>query len=140
MRRPCSHFQRLILLGLLCVSPVDAQPANQTSQISHDASAHLEEIISILQKEWLDRETLDWAAVKQRVFERAGAAQSIPETFGAIRLLLASLGDKHSYYITASGAYIYNPESPTQSTGRCTPPPFVPPVVPADVGYVRIQI
>ena len=83
---------------------------------------------------------MDWGTFGLHVFQRAGAAQTIPETYDAIRLALTLLGDKHSYYVTASGDYIYNPQSPTQSTGECTPAPLVTPPLPSGVGYVRIQI
>ena len=58
----------------------------------------------------------------------------------AIRLALTLLGDKHSYYVTPANEFIFNPESPTESTGQCRPAPVVAPAVPADVGYVRLQI
>jgi C-terminal processing protease CtpA/Prc len=83
---------------------------------------------------------MDWNGLRQRVFAKAGTAQTIPETYDAIRFLLTLLGDKHSYYVTASGENIFNPQSPTQSTGECTPAPLITPAIPADVGYVRIQI
>jgi carboxyl-terminal processing protease len=83
---------------------------------------------------------MDWDRLRQRVFTKAGAAQTIPETYDAIRLLLTLLGDKHSYYVTASGQNIFNPHSPTQSTRECTPTPLVTRPIPSDVGYVRIQI
>jgi hypothetical protein len=115
-------------------------PGAQTAQISTEASSHLTEIVSVLQKEWLYRGTMDWSTFRQRVLEKAGAAQTIPETYDAIRLALTLLGDKHTYYVTAAGENIYNPQSPTQSTGECTPAALVTPPIQADVGYVRIQI
>ena len=35
---------------------------------------------------------------------------------------------------------MWNPESPTQVTGKCEPAPLVTPPLPADIGYIRIQI
>ncbi len=83
---------------------------------------------------------MDWDSFRQRVFERAGAARAIPDTYDAIRFALTLLGDKHSYYVPMSGDTIYNPQSPTQSTGECSPAAFVPPELPVGIGYVRIQI
>jgi peptidase S41-like protein len=110
------------------------------AQISSEASAHLSEVVSVLQREWLFRERMDWKTFRQRVFEKAGTAQTIPETYDAIRLALTMLGDRHTWYRPSSGETIHNPQSPTQSTGECTPAPFALPGIPADVGYVRIQI
>jgi hypothetical protein len=124
----------LLTLFLPCRLVVAQTPLSPT------AAAHLDEIISVLQREWLHRDGMDWKAFRQRVFERAGAAQTIPDTYDAIKLALSLLGDKHSHYIPASGPTIYNPQSPTQVTAECTPAPFVAASVPADVGYVRIQI
>ena len=106
----------------------------ETAQISPEARSHLTEVISVLQREWLHRDTMDWERLRQRVFAKAGAAQTIPETYDAIRFLLTLLGDKHSHYVTASGENIVNPQSPTQSTGECTPAPLVTTPIPADVG------
>ena len=136
MRRHTSIIALLITLGILC----GALQRAQTAQISTEASSHLTEIISVLQREWLHRDNMNWDSLRQRVFAKAGAAQTIPETYDAIRLLLTLLGDKHSYYVTASGENIFNPQSPTQSTGECTPAPLVTPPISAGVGYVRIQI
>ena len=35
---------------------------------------------------------MDWEVFRRRVFEKAGAAQTIPETYDAIRLALTLLG------------------------------------------------
>jgi len=137
MRRIHSGYAALVLsFGALC----GILRAAQAPQISTEASAHLTEIISALQKEWLHRDKMDWGTFRQRVFQQAGAAQTIPETYEAIRLGLTLLGDKHSHYVTAEGKSIFNPASPTQSTGECTPAAPVTPPLPAGVGYVRIQI
>jgi carboxyl-terminal processing protease len=114
--------------------------AAAAGQISVEANAHLSELTAVLQREWLYRDKVDWNMFRRRVLAEAPAAQTIPDTYGAIRLALTLLGDKHSYYVPPTGDTIFNPQSPTQSTGECFPPAFVPPEVPADIGYVRIQI
>jgi hypothetical protein len=103
--------------------------------ISPEAESHLTEIVAVLQREWLHRDKMDWDSFRRRVFERAGAAQTIPDTYDAIRLALTLLGDKHTYYRTAVGENMWNPESPTQVTGKCEPAPLVTPPLPADIGY-----
>jgi carboxyl-terminal processing protease len=110
------------------------------ASMSAEARAHLEEIITVLQREWLHRDGFDWPGFTRQVMEKAGTAQTIPETYDAIRAGLKLLGDKHTYYVPAQGNTIFNPESPTQSTGECTPPPAVTPELPADVGYVQLRV
>jgi hypothetical protein len=130
MRRRCLSLLLIAVLALL----LGGSGAAQTPQMSADASAHLAEINAILQQAWLHRSDMDWQAFQQRVLQRAAAARSIPETYDAIRLALNLLADRHSYYVTSSG------ENITQSRERCVRAAFVPPQIPADVGYVRVQI
>ncbi len=111
----------------------------QSPEMSRAANQHLTEIIEILQRSWLYRSTMDWDTLRQRAFAKAGAAQTIPETFDAIRLVLTLLGDKHTYYVTPTYDFIFNPESPTESTRSCTPSPAVTPDIPVDVGYLRVR-
>jgi C-terminal processing protease CtpA/Prc len=120
------------LCGLVGGSP--------TAQESSEARSHLEEIISVLETEWLHRNKVDWADFRNRVLQTASGATTIPETYDAIRLALSLLGDKHSYYVAGDGTTFPNPASPTQSTGECTPEPAVTPALPGDIGYVRVQI
>ncbi len=77
MRKMHHRYAALVLsFGALCGILQGAQAA----QISTEASAHLSEIISVLQKEWLHRDKMDWGNLRQRVFRQAGAAQTIPDT------------------------------------------------------------
>ncbi len=109
----------------------------QPSRLSLEAGAHLDEIINIFQAQWLHRDGFDWDQFRQKVHEQAGAAQTIPDTYDAIRLALTLLGDRHSYYLTASGDSITAP-SPVADC-RPSSPATLPPL-PADVGYVRVRI
>ena len=76
MRRPNSITSSLITLVILC-----GALGAETAQISPEARSHLTEVISVLQREWLHRDTMDWERLRQRVFAKAGAAQTIPETY-----------------------------------------------------------
>jgi carboxyl-terminal processing protease len=148
MRALRQRFSLAVLLAALAVlhglaqgaSAPASTPASPQASMSAEARAHLEEIIAVLQREWLHRDGFDWPGFTRQVMEKAGAAQTIPETYDAIRVGLKLLGDKHSYYIPAKGDTIFNPESPTQSTGECTPPPAVTPTLPDDVGYIQIKV
>lgn len=128
------------LLALLLTKGVLLWSSAQKPGDLTETHSHLAEIISVLEKEWLHRHKMDWVNFRKQVFQRAGGAKTVPETYDAIRLALSLLGDKHSYYITQEGKPIFNPASPTQSTGECTPRPPVTPPLPSDVAYVRVQI
>jgi len=116
-----------VILSALCALSVlpPRSPrlhAQQGPQLSREARAHLEEIVAVLKTHWLHRSAMDWNQFRRRVFERAGAAQTIPDTYDAIRFALALLGDKHTYYVRVDGLPIFNPESPSQSTGNARHP------------------
>jgi hypothetical protein len=125
-----------IASNTLCAMLLSAQAV----PISSQAESHLAEIVAVLQREWVHRDKMDWDNFRLRVLERAGAAQTIPDTYDAIRLALTLLGDKHTYYRTAGRENMWNPESPSQVTGTCEPAPLVMPPLPAEIGYVRIRI
>jgi C-terminal processing protease CtpA/Prc len=128
------------LVALLLTTAALVSSSMQKPSGSLEARSHLAEIISVLEKEWLHRDRMDWDDFRKQVFQRAGAAQTVPETYDAIRLALSLLADKHSYYITQEGKPIFNPASPTQSTRECTPKPAVGAPLPPDVAYIRVQI
>ena len=53
----------------------------QATRLSQEARGHLKEIIGTLQTRWLHRGSFDWESFKQQVFQKAGEAQAIPETY-----------------------------------------------------------
>lgn len=135
------RFAIILVTAGLIVGSLGGRPAAQAArQLSPEAAAHLSEIVSVLRREWLFRANTDWAAFERRVFDHAGHARSIADTYDAIRMALSMLGDKHSYYVPAAGAPVFNPESPTQSTSECTPSDPAIVQTPPDVGYLRVQI
>jgi len=129
-----SRFAAALLLSISV-----ARLAGQTQELS-DPVAHVSEFVSVIEREWLYRERMDWGNFRRQVMAHAQSAKTIPDTYDAIRFALGLLGDKHSYYIPATGSPIFNPQSPTQTTGECLAIDPEPPQVPADVGYVRVQI
>ena len=104
-RRP-TIFAALFVVSITLSTGMRSAPA---VPISPEAESHLNEIVAVLQREWVHRDKMDWDIFRRRVFERAGAAQTIPDTYDAIRLALTLLGDKHTYYRTAGGENMWNP-------------------------------
>lgn len=130
----------IVVLGIALGLLSGALPSAQSTEMPAPVRNHLNEFIAVFQRQWLYRASMDWASLKERVFEKAGPAQTIPETVDAIRLALTLLGDKHSYYVTPDGDYINNPDSPTQQTGQCVAPPLAAPMTPPDIAYLRIRL
>jgi carboxyl-terminal processing protease len=135
------HAAWLIAL-LIAVGGIraDDTSAHQSPEISPEVRAHLDEIVEVLKARWLRRGSMDWVSFRQRVLAKAAGARTLPDSDEAIRLALQRLGDRHSDYIPAQGSVIFNPESPSQSTGQCTPVDAVTPPLPPDIGFVKGQI
>lgn len=83
---------------------------------------------------------MDWPSFRSAVLYEARNAQTIEDTYPAIKLGLTLLGDRHSYYVTRSCEYIFNPDSPS-AFGACAanPEPPAPARFP-DIGYIRIRV
>jgi carboxyl-terminal processing protease len=127
--------------ALLLLPPVGRRATAQASrQLTPHVAAHLSEIVSVIQRQWLFRARMDWMSFERQMFDRAAGATTIADAQDAIRVGLSMLADKHSYYIRPDGSLVFNPESPTQSTGECTPTEFAPVATPPDIGYLRATI
>lgn len=100
-----------------------------TSQIATD---YLEEILEIMQTYSIHQHTIDWDIFRNKVFNEAEAAQTIEDTYPAIRLALSMLEDQHSIYVTAEGR-------PISDTKNC--PSSLAIAVPEDeeVGYIKVS-
>ena len=102
--------------------------------ISAAARAYLEQVLTIMQNNSINRLTLDWTAVRAQAIEAAGAAQTIPDTYPGIRTALARLADDHSSYRGADGVIVaVRLRSCTGSGG-----PARPASLPATIGYVSV--
>lgn len=108
-------------------SPSPSPSTGQTPQ------AYLEGLIGVMETNSINRFTIDWSAFRSRVMAEGAAAQTIPETFPAIRTAIALLNDNHSFYIPASGGSIIS-----ASSRACAAPVAATPTVPAGIGYVRV--
>ena len=127
-----------IACGAAATAP--APPTSSSVTISAVASAHLNEIVNNFQQRWYFRSQVEWNTFRQTVLFEARDAQTIEDTLPAIKLALTMLGDRHSYYVTRTGQYIFNPASPS-AFGACAsnPEPPEPPRF-ADIGYVRVRV
>jgi carboxyl-terminal processing protease len=98
------------------------------------ARVYLDQLLDIIQANSIKRLTIDWAGFRASVIAEAGAAQTIADTYPAIRLALRLLGDGHSSYQPSTGALIF------ERNRTCMAPAAVSrPTLPATVGYVKVD-
>lgn len=119
----------LLLLAILFITCSKSDEPGP--RIAPVAENYLNEVISIMEQNSINRLTIDWADFRKTVFNAAGTAQSIRATDPAITFALRRLGDNHSFVITTDGRSLFAGSLNCQ--GGATP------ANPAsDVGYVRI--
>ena len=107
-------------------------PAAPTGTLSPLAHAYLNELIALMEAHSINRLTIDWNTFRASVVTAAGAAQSVRETFPAIRTALMLLGDGHSFYRPVAGTPI------SAATRGCGAPGSAVPPLPDTVGYVSV--
>src|SRR5437762_3578746 len=108
-------------------------PPTQVPAASRLASDYVNELVNTMQQNSINRGRIDWTDFRAQVFQRASGAQTIVDSYPAITLALGLLDDHHSFYQAVGGGGLGNPRGP-----RCAAVTAGTPVVPSDIGYVRI--
>lgn len=135
MRGTTRRLRAAVVVGLLtlsgasCSSPVDADLGLTGNEL---AVAYVDYVIGVMRANSVNRLKIDWTAFTSTVRASASNAQSIAQTYPAIRTALTLLGDGHSTYRGVDGTVLYVP------TRTCTAPTPTRPALPANIGYVRI--
>ena len=131
----------LAIVGLVACGKDSATPTQPTPSttattvtIAAQARQYLESVVTVMQNNSIKRLTIDWNAFRAEVFDAAREAQTIPDTFPAIRVALSRIGDGHSSYRSVSGTVIF--VSNRSCTGRGGPSGAG---VPDSVGYVSVS-
>jgi len=106
-------------------------PNAPSGTLSPAARAYLTELVAVMQEHSLNRTKIDWNAFRTSVMTAAGAAQSVEQTFPAIRTALELLGDGRSVYRPVTG-------TPISVARSCAVPSASSPTLPGTVGYVRV--
>jgi Peptidase family S41 len=112
-------------------------PAMPTAVAGTTATEYLQQIVSIMEANSVNRLRIDWADFKAQVLQRANGALTIEATYPAISLALGLLNDHHSFFQTATGGAVANPNAL-----RCTalvPAAPVSQLLPTEIGYVRVS-
>jgi C-terminal processing protease CtpA/Prc len=111
----------------------DFTPTDTAGSGSAQVTAHLNELIAVMQTSSINRFKIDWTAFRTSVFAKAAGAQSIQAAYSAIREAMALLGDEHSSYRAPDGSVI------AVRNLVCTATTATAPQLPVTIGYVRIE-
>ena len=121
----------LVVLASACLDDVDPA-AIDNSDIAPVVSAHLNQMVDVMQNNSINRLSINWTSFRSIVLARAAGAQNIPAAYSAIREALAMLGDNHSSYRAPDGTVLF------AGGTNCTAVTVSSPVVPNNIGYVRV--
>jgi C-terminal processing protease CtpA/Prc len=107
-------------------------PPPNNGEMSAVASAYLDQALNIMQSNSINRLTIDWQAFRAEVRAASPRAQSIADLDAAFGTAIRLLGDGHSSYRSATGAFFFVP------TRSCNRLPLSTTVWPARIGYVKV--
>ena len=108
-------------------------PAAPSGTISPQVSAYLEQLIGLMQANSINRKIIDWSRFRVEVLAAAGAAQTVPDAYDAVRVALRLLADGHSFYRTTGGTVIFVPLRTCVSGAGASRP-----TLPTSIAYVRV--
>lgn len=132
---------RLIICFLLVLSFLSCSKDDATEDpisISPIAENYLNELLDIMEVNSINRYKIDWSDFRTKVFGKAKSAQTIQDTYPAIREALILLGDNHSSYYNAD-EIINATEFIFVGTLECDFQNIVNPSLPENIGYVKIN-
>src|SRR5688572_9856210 len=84
-------------------------PIQPAGQVSDQAHAYLEQLIGLMQANSINRLLIDWNAFRTTIFGEASRAQTVADTYPAIRLAIRLIGDGHSSFQSPTGAVVAPP-------------------------------
>jgi carboxyl-terminal processing protease len=94
---------------------------------------YLEEVVRVLQANFIDRAAINWVVFKQNMLAKASGANAIEQAYPAVVSAIVALGDKHSMF--APARLVKESKLPTAKQ----PPLYPDEPVPGDIGYIRIS-
>lgn len=132
----------LLLLSTACNTFVAPQenpddtplvpPVGTPLNMSQVASTYLNSVIAVMQANSMNRNKIDWPALRNQAFGAVSTAQTITDTYPGIQSALKNLADGHSSYRGADGTLLF------VSTRTCIGNGLGSPVMPPNVGYVKV--
>lgn len=123
---------RLLFYSFLIFSFVGCNEDNPPA-LSLFAQNFLDEMLKVMEKNSINRKTIDWEEFRTKVYAKAVGAETISEIYPAITEALTLLGDNHSVFIGPGGNTI------SVHTITCNTQNITKPVLPFNIGYVRVN-
>ena len=128
-------IRQITLTAVLLHVALSTPLAAQAKPIAPEARKHLEQFLDLLQNRSIYRQSVDWKSLRANTMAAAESAQTIADTYPAIRVALTQLGDRHAYYRLETG----KTTAIRGDVARCSAPRVTAsPTMPANVGYVRV--
>lgn len=118
-------YKNLVLLILF----VSCKTNTTDGSISPEAANYIDEVITIVKSNSINRDKINWTSFKTKVFAKAGNAKSIEDTYPAIHYAIKLLGDGHSYFAPVTEDNYSEKEPPILDDEK----------VPNDIGYLRVR-
>jgi C-terminal processing protease CtpA/Prc len=123
---------RLLFYSFLIFSFVSCNEDNPPG-LSLFAQNFLDEMLNVMEKNSINKKTIDWEEFRTRVYAKAAGAETLAEIYPAITEALTLLGDNHSVFIGPTGNTI------SVHTIQCNTQTVAKPTLPYNVGYVRVS-
>jgi C-terminal processing protease CtpA/Prc len=114
---------------LLAGLPVQQAPASPTSEVT--ATRVLDAAIAIVKANALQRDRIVWPEIEPKLREMVQSSTHPADAYPAIKVLLASLGDRHSFAMPPAQTTAFK-------TGGANNPPAEVMMLPGRVGYIRV--
>jgi carboxyl-terminal processing protease len=123
------HVAAAVMALLASGMPLGAQQRH----ISGEAKDYLRRIVEQMRERSLNRDAIDWKQFEAKVLAAADSAQTIADTYPAIRVAIAELGDPQARF--------QGPNNTPVAAARpnCRGEPMKAVTVPAGVGYIKVE-
>lgn len=112
----------ILLLVFICCCK------NTTGDISKESKDYIDEVVSIMEANSVNKNQIDWDDFRVDVLNEAKGSKTISDTYPAIQYAIKLLNDKHSYF---------KPVTENAEEGD-TPPLLIDENMPHDIGYIRV--
>jgi len=106
---------------------------DQAETISPDAKAFLNEVLDIMEANFIRKNEIQWNDLRERMYAIAKNAKNIDDTYSAIQEALVLLNESHSCFIKPNGEYLFGLTRSCQAEKTTTPQ------VPSNIGYVKVR-
>jgi carboxyl-terminal processing protease len=134
MKNSYKYYLLLFLLVTVYACKDSSEPQITSSTV---VETYLNNMISIMQTNSINRKKIDWNVFKTKVLDTAKGSQNISDAKvkDAITTALNLLQDSHSFYQTSNGGYISN----TLNAVSCKDVTPILPNIDSEIGYVKIS-